>query len=336
VPMADQINAASVSTVSSSQPARRRARAGSGGGVVAEGSGAMGVAFIRCSHFDDGGSPAAPKVRRKRLRGVRVKAIQLGVGECVRGAVEDNPPGAQANVAPGKPAREFRLMQRHDQRGVMVCLDRRKEFQHVSGPGGIEARNGFIGEDEFGFLREGAGDSHTLLLASTQGVRPLVDFARKAGFNDRRPRGSQILRGEPAKERTPSVGVAEPSAERVLQNAQALHEAKLLVDERHALVRRAASSLACARQVDAEDFDLAGAWLDESLEAAEKRALARAARPNDGDTFARLDTQCFEREQGSSAPVGNFDMPDLDQADVPGDYGLEEPAENSPGFFTKP
>ena len=122
------------------------------------------------------------------------------------------------------------------------------------------------------------------------------------------------------------MGVAEPSAERVLEHAQARDETELLVDQRHALIHRTAGALTRAGQVDAEDFDFAAPGSNEAFEAAEQRALAGAARPDDGDALAGRDAEGFQREDGTLPTVGNFDVFELNHADAPVIGRLCQPA----------
>ena len=66
---------------------------------------------------------------------------------------------------------------RYHNDGVPVSVQLVDDFHHVFAAGGVERAGGFVGEDDFAAVHQGAGDGHALLLAAGEFVGFVVFFA---------------------------------------------------------------------------------------------------------------------------------------------------------------
>ena len=81
-----------------------------------------------------------------------------------------------------------------------------------------------------------------------------------------------------------------------------------------AILYLAAQTAVRGSEVHPEHFHLAAPRLHVALERTQQRALARAARPDDGHAFAARDLQRFEREHRPVFSVSDFDVFEADHA----------------------
>ena len=108
--------------------------------------------------------------------------------------VEDHTPLAQADDPFGEAARELGLVKAHHQRCLVMTLDLGDELQHILGPGGVDAGDRLIGQDDDRLLRDHPGDGDPLLLAAGESVAALVHLVAQADLTDGRPGDATILR----------------------------------------------------------------------------------------------------------------------------------------------
>ena len=103
----------------------------------------------------------------------------------------------------------------------------------------------------------------------------------------------------------PDAGEIRVAGEDVVAHAVPLHEVELLEDHPRLAAEGSQAGTFCARHVAAEDRDLPLGGVDEPVDAAQERRLARAGEPEDGEElpFAHLERDVVERPY----PVG----PDL-------------------------
>src|SRR5207237_606676 len=100
-----------------------------------------------------------------------------------------------------------------------------------------------------------------------------------------------VLRGGPTRDSPPRGPVPEPAGERVAQDRRAPHQVELPKDHPDPPPDPAKLRAARTGHVGAVEHDAPARRLDEPVDAAKERGLARTGKSDEDDEFAALDVQ---------------------------------------------
>ncbi len=217
-----------------------------------------------------------------------IKLLETSVGDRCGRCIEDYPTVAKPDDAIGEASSEIRLMQAHDESGLMMGLHFDDQLQHVFSQGGIDTRDRLVCETDGWLLGQGAGDGNALLFASAEGVRSLVSLLVHANIADGRPGDRAILGREDSQQRSPSTCQAESPAQHIAGDAQTRDQVELLIDHADATIDGLPLPATRRRKIHAHHFDLPLRGAHVPLDCAQERTLASPARSYDRDPFARF------------------------------------------------
>jgi hypothetical protein len=145
--------------------------------------------------------------------------------------------------------------------------------------------DGFIGEDQFGLLEEGAGDGDSLLFTAGELADEVVLVGIEAEGLEAAG-GAGFFMGGQSEECAPPRMTGEGTCEGVLEGGGVASEVELLKDEAEAITEGGWGMMA---QVLAAVGDGAGAGRVEASERFEERGLADPRRADDCDELAAGD-----------------------------------------------
>ena len=147
------------------------------------------------------------------------------------------------------------------------------EGQDLGGGRGVQVAGGLVGEDDLGPAGQGPGHRHTLLLATGELGRPVLEPVRQADGAD-----------DPVEPALVGLPTRQHQRQRdVLDGVERRHEVERLEDEADAVPAQLRQlPLAEAGEVDVADVGRAGGQLVEAGHAVHQRRLARAGRAHDG------------------------------------------------------
>ena len=111
--------------------------------------------------------------------------VKTFVIKLMAGAIEEHVALTQGDDALAVAQGVIHLMQRHHHGDAVVLVDVAQGFHHDAGRLRIQRGDGLIGENDFGFLHQGAGDSDALLLPAGQRGHALVGEVRHADAGQR-------------------------------------------------------------------------------------------------------------------------------------------------------
>jgi len=177
----------------------------------------------------------------------------------------------------------------------MPTFARSHHDQHLADELGVERRGDLVEEHDVRIHHQSPGDRHSLLLPARELVREPVRLLLE-------PDALEKAAGARLGLRTPLLADATRGEREVVDHAQVRKQVELLKDDSDALPN--------GRNVDALARDLVSLEEDssridrlEQVDAAQKRALAAAARADDDEDFARshLQVDAVENEEVAEA-----------------------------------
>lgn len=114
-----------------------------------------------------------------------VEMIETFVIKLVACAIEEHMALTQGDDALAVAQGVIHLMQRHHHGDAVVLVDVAQGFHHDAGRFRVQRGDRFIGQNDFGFLRQGAGDGDALLLSAGERGDALVGEMRHADAGQR-------------------------------------------------------------------------------------------------------------------------------------------------------
>ena len=188
------------------------------------------------------------------------------------------------------------------------------DAQHLAHHRRVESRGRLVEEDDLGIHRQATGDGHALLLAAGQLVGESI-FP-----------GGQPDQGEQAagpRFRLPARFPQElhRADRQIVQHGHVFEEVEILEDHSH-FPPQGVGIVPRIEDVPSVHPDMAAGRTLQQVQAAEKRALARARRPDDRDDLAPLDLSVdILQDDGLSEALGQVLDPDQDVARAGGRTG---------------
>ncbi len=175
---------------------------------------------------------------------------------------------------------------------VVPSVELEEQFAHRLGGGVVEVAGGLVGQQQARAVHQCAGDGHSLLLATRQLRRPVVQAVAQA--HPPQHRGSRVVRPAHTGHLQRQRGVVE--------RAQAGQQVEALEDDADAVAPQVGQAVGVERgEVDAVDADAAGGRPLEPRQQQQQRGLARARRPGDGHARAGGDAQVHAAQHGHGA-----------------------------------
>lgn len=200
-----------------------------------------------------------------------------------------------------------------EERGVVGPADFLDEVHRDRGVLGIEARGGFVGEDEFGLAGEGAGDGDALLLPDAE-VLGEGSWVGDAEFCEEGARAVVVFGGGDAGERE--------GEENILERGEAVEEVEGLEDDADVF---SAEVVSCGTgdfvDVSAGDAEGAGCGLEQPEDEIEECGFPGAGLSGEEDLLGVFAGEFGDVEQR----VGLVGVPEVDPVKTergPGGLGL--------------
>jgi hypothetical protein len=178
-----------------------------------------------------------------------------------------------------------------DEREAALGIDRLQDAHDVGGEGGIEARRGLVGQDHRRRLRQCARDGDALLLAARQRVGAANRQMGEAHLAQAVEGEVAVAGGEAAEQARQRGHVAEPAGQHVVEHGGAAHEVELLEDHPDLPARRPQRGGIGAGHGAAGHPHAARGRLDQPVDRAQERRLARSAAAEDHHELAGPDDE---------------------------------------------
>ncbi|MCH7493721.1 glucose-6-phosphate dehydrogenase (NADP(+)) [bacterium] len=173
------------------------------------------------------------------------------------------------------------------------------------GGGGVEAGDGFVGQDHPGVLDARAGNAHPLLLAARERVGALERMAGKSEIRQEAVGGVHIRLVPEAERGAPLGALAQEAGEDVLEDREAALEVVVLEHEAYLRARPAQSGGGKRGHLLPGEHHLARRGLHEAVYTAQESALPGAARSHDRHELPLLRREVQAGEgRGRSAVIG--------------------------------
>ena len=170
---------------------------------------------------------------------------------------------------------------------------------------GVQARGGFIHQQNFRILQQRTGDSHPLALSTRKGVGPfVVEVLQPHPLQQPEGLVHHRLR-KLARQAAPEADIAQLAGEHVFHHTEALHQGVFLKDHTHGAPGAAQGHAAQRRDIHAIEEDAAAGGLHQPVDCADECALARAGGPDQGQHLAlgNFQAYAFQGEVSSGIPL---------------------------------
>ena len=181
----------------------------------------------------------------------------------------------------------------------MLAVEVEEEGGKGVGVVAVEGAGGFVGEEKFGAVDEGADDGDALAFATGELAGAVVEAV---GETDA---GEERLGAFSGRAAAGEVGIGEGGDEDVFQHGALRQEMVGLEDEADLLVADARElEVVEAGEVFAVEQELAGGGAVEGTDNVEERTFAAAGRADDGDTLAPREVERDAEEHADALSSG--------------------------------
>jgi hypothetical protein len=189
---------------------------------------------------------------------------------------------------------------------VALNRDMAQNGEHVDGCTLVETGHGLVGQDYPAPLREHSRDCNALLLASGQGVGPLVSMLEKTNPLETGIGKETIGSGEVPEHGAPRGNMAQATGKHVLERAEAPDQVELLEDQANIAARVREGRPGDLKKRLLADKYAAAIRFDQASEASKQGCLAGAAWPEEDDELTWPHLQRHVVEHGYRAvALGN-------------------------------
>ncbi|ETW11056.1 6-pyruvoyl-tetrahydropterin synthase [Roseivivax marinus] len=245
------------------------------------------------------------------MRTAGIDPVHRLLVEARRLVVEDDPPVAHPDDPVGVFLGLGHVVDVDKDRQLQLSGEVAQEAHDLLGCLGVERGRRLVRQQDLGVLHQRAHDADALALAARQLVGAGVGVVGDADALHQFVGAADVLLGIAPHDRRPGRDVAQPAGLHVLHHRQAIHEVEALEHHADLAPRRPQVPAAQLRQLGSVELDRARGRLDQTVDAAQQRRLARPGRADDGHDAFALDGQVEVLQDRVSAAVAFDEVGDL-------------------------